>query len=331
MKKRNYLLSLAIAASLLLTCLVGCGSTQETAEVPAKESTAILVEEVAEETATGGILCIKVNPEIAIHYDDNGLVTKLEARNADAKAIIDKYTGYEGKETHIVVKDLVAAIGDAGYFVEEVEGVGKRITIEIEVGSVLPNDTFVDKVVAEVKDYVSTKNYRNPIELEGNTNYGITDYNDTDYGPNNDGVTDYDITDYGVSPKQTATPAPAAAAAPASQPSSTPAPVSQAVTDYHITDYDATNYDDTDYGPNNDGVTDYDDTDYGPNNDGVTDYDDTDYGPNNDGVTDYNDHVTDYGNTNYDDHVTDYGNTNYDDHVTDYGSTNYDNDSHYDD
>jgi len=314
MKKRHYLLSLTLAALLSLTCLVGCSNSQEAADVPAatEEAAAITVEEVADESiATGGILCLKVNPEIAVHYDENGLVTKLEARNNDAKAIIEKCNDYVGKETHTVVKELVTAIGNAGYFVEEVEGVGKRITIEIEVGSVLPNDTFVDNVVAEVKDYVSSNNYRNYIELEGNTDYGITDYNDTDYGPNNDGITDYNLTDYGVAPAQTSAPAtaaptpaaepvptPKAESTPAPAPAPTATPTPQAVTDYHITDYGVTNYDDH-----------------------VTDY----------GNTNYDDHVTDYGNTNYDDHVTDYGNTNYDDHVTDYGNTNYDKDSGYDD
>ena len=87
----------------------------------------------------------------------------------------------------------------------------------------------------------------------------------------------------------------------------------------------ASNYDDTDYGPHNDGVTDYNDTDYGPNNDGVTDYDDTDYGPNNDGVTDYND--TDYGPNN--DGVTDYNDSAYGDSSQD---SNYDDGgSNYDD
>ena len=93
---------------------------------------------------------------------------------------------------------------------------------------------------------------------------------------------------------------------------------------------------DTDYGPDNDGVTDYSDTDYGPDNDGVTDYGNSDYGPNNDGVTDYNDN----GATNYDDNGTtnydDSGNTNYDDNgntnYDDNGTTNYDDgNSGYDD
>ena len=79
-------------------------------------------------------------------------------------------------------------------------------------------------------------NLTSPVNVNGESNYGWSDYGDTDYGPDNDGVTDYNDTDYGSN--------------------------NDGVTDYN----------DTDYGPNNDGVTDYNDTDYGTNNDGVTDY-----------------------------------------------------------
>lgn len=44
------------------------------------------------ELVSGGVLCLKVNPEIAISYDDQGLVTGVTARNDDAKAILDGYT-----------------------------------------------------------------------------------------------------------------------------------------------------------------------------------------------------------------------------------------------
>ena len=298
MKKRNYLLTLAAVAMLALTSLTGCGGNNESANVPAANEMA------STEIAEGGVLCLRVNPEIAVHYDNEGLVTKVEARNNDGKTIVQDYTSdYVGKETREVVKDLVTAIGDAGYFIEEVEGESRQITIEIEVGSKIPNDTFIDEVVAEVKNYVNTHDWSSPIALEGNTDYGITDYVDTDYGPDNDGVTDYNDTDYG--------------------------PNNDGVTDYN----------DTDYGPNNDGVTDYNDTDYGPNNDGVTDYND---GASNydDGNSDYvapaptpepapapapepapaPTPTPDNGNSNY-------GNSNYDD-----GGSNYDNgDSGYDD
>ena len=203
-------------------------------------------------------------PEIVVKYDRDGNVTELASRNEEGRQILESMSGYEGKSCREVVSQLVTAIGEAGYFVEDVDGSRRQITIEIEAGSALPYDAFLDDVVDGVRRCVDSHHWASPIDLQGETDYGMTDYVDTDYGPNNDGVTDYDDTDYG--------------------------PNNDGVTDYDDTDYGpnndgVTDYDDTDYGPNNDGVTDYDDTDYGPNSDGVTDYDDTDYGPNNDGVT----------------------------------------------
>ena len=300
MKKSNLktILSVALALALCLFALVGCGSNPTTNE--------------GGEFAKGGVLVLSVNPEIAVTYDADGNVTKVTARNDDAKEIIAEYAGYEGKACKAVVSELVAKIGEAGYFVEEIEGEKRQITIEIEPGSKLPNNNFLDDVANEVRDCVNENKWNSPVDVKGESDYGITDYIDTDYGPNNDGVTDYDDTDYGSN--------------------------NDGVTDYDDTDYGpnndgvtdysdygtstpntstngSTDYDDTDYGPDNDGVTDYDDTDYGPNNDGVTDYNDTDYGPNNDGVTDYDD--SDYGSSNYDDGNTDYDNT-------DYGDSDYD-------
>ena len=256
MKKSNLktILSVALALALCLFALVGCGSNPTTNE--------------GGELAKGGVLVLSVNPEIAVTYDADGNVTKVTARNDDAKEIIAEYAGYEGKACKAVVSELVAKIGEAGYFVEEIEGEKRQITIEIEPGSKLPNNNFLDDVANEVRDCVNENKWNSPVDVKGESDYGITDYIDTDYGPNNDGVTDYDDTDYG--------------------------PNNDGVTDY------------SDYGtstPNTstNGSTDYDDTDYGPDNDGVTDYDDSDYGSSNydDGNTDYDD--TDYGDSDYDD------------------------------
>ncbi len=293
MLKRKSILSIVLAT--LLVVLVGCGQ-----------------KETATQLADGGVLCLSVNPEIAVHYDGDGNVTKVEGRNDDGTAIVTDYTGYEGKPTREVVSELITEIGEAGYFVEEVEGARRQITIEIEAGSNLPSPTFLDEIVTDAKANVNSHQWQTPLDVLGESDYGLTNYEDTDYGPNNDGVTDYNDTDYG--------------------------PNNDGVTDYNDTDYGpnndgVTDYNDTDYGPNNDGVTDYNDTDYGPNNDGVTDYNDTDYGPNNDGVTDYND--TDYGPNN--DGVTDYNDTDYgpnNDGVTDYNASDYGSDdgaSNYDD
>lgn len=272
MKRMNMrpILAVVLVLALSLICFAGC------AQQPTSLGT---------ELATGGVLCLKVNPEIAIRYDENGNVTALEARNEDAKAILAGFTGFEGKPTKEVVSQLVGKIGEAGYFVEEIEGKTRKIVIEIEPGSTLPNGTFLDDVVAEVQTKVNNHDWNSPINIEG--------------------YTDYDYTDYGTVPPQTTTPT-----------GTTPA-----VNPGH-TDYDDTDYDITDYGtvpattapaqtkpaskPGRTDYTDYHDTDYGPNNDGVTDY--TDYGK-----TDYD--TTDYGKTDYDKDTTDYGKTDY----TDYG------------
>ena len=258
--KKNHL-ALIIALTLVCGLLFTTGCVQPPAAADALGGT-------ADALPAGGVLRLSVNPEIAVHYDADGLVTGVEARNDDGAAILAGYAGFEGKAARQVVAELVTAIGEAGYFVEEIEGERRQIVIEIEPGSALPSSTFLADVAADVQACVSANHWQSPVDVRGESDYGLTDYVDTDYGPNNDGVTDYSDTDYG--------------------------PNSDGVTDYNDTDYGpnsdgVTDYNDTDYGPNNDGVTDYNDTDYGPNSDGVTDYNDTDYGPNSDGATDYND------------------------------------------
>ena len=266
--KKRFVSAIALAMMTSMVFLAGCSKTTAVAE-SSSESSGVSSNENSSESgsasasavslATGGTLYLSVNPEIAIFYDGDGKVTKVEGRNDDGSKILADYTGYEGKEARQVVRELVAEIGEAGYFAEEIEGENRQITIEIEAGSSLPHDGFLEEVAADVRECVNSHHWHSPVDVEGESSYGMTEYHDTDYGPDNDGVTNYDDTDYG--------------------------PNNDGVTDY----------DDTDYGPNNDGVTNYDDTDYGPNNDGVTDYssddgdtdyDDTDYGDDDDGDDD---------------------------------------------
>ena len=284
------------ALIMSLACLTGCGQSESVSVGGTK-------------LAAGGTLVLKVNPEIAVEYDDAGVVTQVSARNNDAIAIIESCEGLIGLQARQAVVELVSAIGQAGYFVEEAEGSPRQITLEIEAGSELPHGEFLDEVVSDIRECVNTNTWQTALNVENESDYGLTNYTDTDYGPGNDGVTDY------------------AAPTPASSSGST---AGYADTDYGPNNDGVTDYADTDYGPNNDGVTDYADTDYGPNNDGVTDYADTDYGPNNDGVTDYAD--TDYGPNN--DGVTDYSDTNYgtdDDGASSYGGSDYGSDHDDDD
>lgn len=294
MKKKNLRSMIAAALVLMfsLACFVGCSQPQANGAV---------------EIANGGVLCLKVNPEIAVAYDSAGNVTGVTARNDEALKILENYSGFEGKAAKTVVVELINAIGEAGYFVEEIDGGRRQITLEIEPGSSLPTGTFLDDVIANIRDAVNSNSWQVPLDVEGESAFGLTDYVDTDYGVGNDGVTNY--TDYNEANQAT-----------------------DAAGNVIYTDYDATDYDATDYGKTN--YTDYgaapaqetvpaakqgsaDGKGSGSSNAGSGSAGSS--GSSGAGKNNY----TDYGKTDYNDPATDYGKTDYNDSVTDYGKTNY--------
>ncbi len=165
--KLKSVLAMALALMLALGCMTGCAKSDVQHQMPQK--------------ASGGVLCIRVNPEIAVTFDENGKVTKVEARNDDGERIITDYTGYEGKETREVVTELVTAIGDAGYFVEEVEGKSRKITIEVEPGTQVPYDGFVNEVIADIQNYVTQNHWHSDVIVEWEKDYDdIYDLHDDD-------------------------------------------------------------------------------------------------------------------------------------------------------
>ena len=265
MTKKKLMAALATVLSLSLCggLFTGCGS-REAAVIPSGAGIAAQTEE------TGGVIALKVNPEIAVFYDEQGIVTKIEARNDDGKKVIADYTGYEGKECRTVIGDLVKAINQAGYFVEETDGTKNQITLEIEEGSVLPEENFLNMIVAEIQKYTSAEKISTPVAVNGESTYGWSSYGDTDYGPDNDGVTDYGDTDYGTT--------------------------GDGVTDYddskpaansgNTNNNNSKNNSSKNSGKSN-GSTDYGYTDYGTDSSGATDYGNTDYGTGSDGATDY--------------------------------------------
>lgn len=345
---KKTIIAVITTLALSLTLFTGCGQ-------PANENNSTPL-------ASGGVLILSVNPEIAVEYDEKGLVTGVTARNDDALSIINSCEGLIGQQTRDTVAQLVTAIGNAGYFVEEIEGERRQIILEIEEGSSLPHIDFIDEVVEDIRHCINTNSWNVPMNLENESDFGITDFFDTDYGVDSDGVTDFDgvsdyieisVTDYGTDYGTT-----------------------DYATDYGVTDYDsatdyATDYG-TDYGTDYDGESVYDISDYGdsdyaapaptaapaPATPPVT-VADTDYGTDYDGESAYD--VSDYGDSDYAAQVapaptaapvappppaaeTDYG-TDYDSasdydsesayDVSDYGDSDYDDsdygDSDYDD
>ena len=153
-----------------------------------------------EQTAQGGVLRLSVNPEIAVFFDENGNVTKVDARNDDGSKIIADYTGFEGKATKTVVAELVTTIGEAGYFVEELDGSRRHITLEIEPGSRVPSEAFLTEVEEEVRKAVNGNNWTAPVATENHggrtcTNPDCTEWDCDDVYCDNGICTNPDCTD----------------------------------------------------------------------------------------------------------------------------------------
>ena len=234
--KRRKILAAASSLAVLAALLTGCGAQPQ------------------ESSVTAGVLTLRVNPEIAIHYNQSGKVVALEGDNQDGREIVEAYPDYIGKDCEVVVQELVEEIHAAGYFVEEVEGHPRRVVLELDDDSQEPREDFLEDMSRSAQDALEGLSLGSAVVVEDDgaavspspkaseAPVGTSDYNDTDYGPNNDGVTDYDDTDYGPNNDGVTDYAPTPAPA-----TPTPAPVQPTLPPVV----------DTDYGYGSDGVTDY--------------------------------------------------------------------------
>ena len=83
MKRRTFKLLSLLFASLALI-LIGCANTNDTMED-------IQSDEIENSMSTG-TLYLMLNPEIAIEYDEEALVTAVRGENADGEELIETYT-----------------------------------------------------------------------------------------------------------------------------------------------------------------------------------------------------------------------------------------------
>ena len=311
--KKNRIYAIITSCIMSATVFTGCGKTDE--ETASKTDT----------ITVAGHLYLSVNPEIKISYNNDGLVTEIIGVNGDGKGIVSEYDNYIGKECREVASELVEEIHKAGYFVEEVEGEQKKIVIELEEGSKLPDDDFLDEISDDVSKTVTGLYLGSDVVVRDEdsvSDYGTSDYDTTesttdgnsDYDTD-DGNSDYDETDYDSDDDVIEIP----------------------VTPSNSSNHSDSNYDMSNYA--DDSVSDYDD---GASNydDGASDYDDAD-----DGASDYNN--AEDSVSNYDDGESDYtpvtppvaqtpavnGNSDYDNGASDYdnGGSDYEADSDYGD
>lgn len=72
-----------------------------------------------------------------------------------------------------MLEDLIVAINDAGYFIEDIDGHEKNIVLQLEPGSVLPSDDFLEEISASTQAAVKG------LSLSS----GIVTIDDDDYDP----------------------------------------------------------------------------------------------------------------------------------------------------
>ena len=306
--RRTFLVTVSSLALLSTALLTGCGSQQTAADNSIQTSTEEIAAEAPAEAgstalAETGILVLSVNPEIQIDYDKEGVVTAITGRNEDGKRIAEASQDEIGKNCDEVLKNLITEIHSAGYFVEDIDGHQKNIVVQIEPGSVLPSDDFLENMSASTQNavknlkltsdivtiddddydptyttaeklspYITLEKAKEIALAQADVNAADAVFDDKEFD-HDDGTAIFELefTAGGVEYEYDVDAvtgkvlkAEHKGGAQTGSQTGTPAQTSTG----------STNYDDTDYGPNNDGVTDYNDTDYGPNNDGVTDYND---------------------------------------------------------
>ena len=158
--RRKMFAAVSSLAVLSAALLAGCG------QAPEQETAGTSLSE-------GGTLLLSVNPEIQIDYNKEGHVTALSGKNEDGKSIVAGYPDYVGKECDDVLEDLIVAINDAGYFIEDIDGHEKNIVLQLEPGSVLPSDDFLEEISASTQAAVKG------LSLSS----GIVTIDDDDYDP----------------------------------------------------------------------------------------------------------------------------------------------------
>ena len=160
MKKTTTLTLTALALSAAFT-LNACGNAAASAapSVPAQEAAApapTALPTAAPAPLPAGTVLLSVNPEIEMEYDGGGNVMALNGLNDDGRAVLNAYSGYEGRPCAEVVGELVGQIDAGGYFDETIGGQEKNIVLRLESGSSAPAG-FLDGLADAARSTVETR------------------------------------------------------------------------------------------------------------------------------------------------------------------------------
>ena len=159
--KKTMTLTLTVLALSAAFTLNACGNAAASAapSVPAQEAAApapAALPTAAPAPLPAGTVLLSVNPEIEMEYDGGGNVMALNGLNDDGRAVLNAYSGYEGRPCAEVVGELVGQIDAGGYFDETIGGQEKNIVLRLESGSSAPAG-FLDGLADAARSTVETR------------------------------------------------------------------------------------------------------------------------------------------------------------------------------
>lgn len=157
---QKQLLNKVFLSLMSFMMLTGCGL----ASSPEESETASSFEEssLTQASFDSGLLTLRINPEVQIEYNKEGLVTRLDGTNPAGEEIVASYPDYVGKDSREVVQDLVGLIHDAGHLVNESDGTTRNITLELEPGSVMPHEDFLNQLSNTIQETVTELDFSTP-------------------------------------------------------------------------------------------------------------------------------------------------------------------------
>lgn len=117
----------------------------------------------ADTAAKGGTVYIQVNPEIAVTYDADGIVTSVAAVTEDARQIVEQYQDFVGKSCGDVIVELVTMIGEAGYLSDDSGKV--TISIRFDKNSSMPTENFAASVEQQIQTVVENRQWQGTVAV----------------------------------------------------------------------------------------------------------------------------------------------------------------------
>ncbi|HHX38218.1 MAG TPA: hypothetical protein GX717_09600 [Clostridiaceae bacterium] len=151
--KLKSLIAVAIAGAMFL--LAGCGGGTD----PKENSSAQQAQPKI------GSVALRINPEISVSYNKDGLVTSLQGKNDDGRKVVESYKDFIGKPAAEVMADLVKLIDAEGYFIEETETNKQNLILELEAKSMVPDSEFLPNLEDSVDDALKSLNRTNVVTL----------------------------------------------------------------------------------------------------------------------------------------------------------------------